>query len=128
MYPLQQLVIGVLVAGVHVDDQRDEVDVASGLLGDLIQGGAQPALARMQPGRVDQRQLIAGRRQDSQDAGAGGLRLGADDGDLLPQQPVEERRLAGAGPSNEGHEARAMRHQGTAPASCLELTTWAAFR
>ncbi len=108
--PLEQLMIGILIAGVRIDHHRHQVDIPASLFSHLVQGGAEPSLARVHTGGVDQRQLIVGRGRNPQDAGAGGLGLGADDGDLLPQQPIEERGFSGAGSSDQGDEARMKRH------------------
>ena len=62
------------------------------------------------PRRIDEHDLAAALHVlDGEDPVAGGLRLVGDDGDLLADDPVQERGLAGVGPADEGHVSRARR-------------------
>src|SRR5205085_2341920 len=45
--------------------------------------------------------------EDADDAVARRLRLGRDDGDLLPEDPVQERRLSCVWASDQGHDTKA---------------------
>ena len=60
---------------------------------------------RCRPGGVDQDQLGVGPVHDAAHHGARGLRLVGGDHDLLPDQRVGQRRLAGVGTADEAGEA-----------------------
>ena len=65
--------------------------------------------ARWSPGVSKKRELRPLAVPDAEDAGARGLRARRDDGDVLAQDAVEERRLADVGPADDGDEAGAER-------------------
>ena len=70
--------------------------------------GALQLVARIeQSGRVEHDHLRVVRRADADDAIARGLRLLADDGQLLADDAVEERGLAGVGLSDDGDDSGA---------------------
>ena len=71
----------------------------------------------VQPRGVDEDQLAARLGDDAADGVPGRLRLGRRDRDLLPDQRVGQRRLAGVGAPDEAGEP--ARHTGvTAPSPC----------
>ncbi len=93
------------MSGVH--DQQQDVDA-------LLRGGdfvhhlaAKRGVRVVQSGRVDEHNLAALLRHDALDAVSCGLRLGCDDGDLLADQVIEQRRFAGIGAADNGNEASA---------------------
>ena len=96
--------------GVGVDHQQDQV----GVLGPGPGGGdhrpVEPALGREDARRVDQQDLRVAVDRDAHQPGARGLRLGADDRDLLPDQRIDQRRLAGVGRADHRDEAAALGH------------------
>ena len=59
--------------------------------------------------RVDQVDLCITFGQHAHDTHACGLRLGADDGNFLPDQAVHQCRFTGVGRADNGNEARACR-------------------
>ncbi len=64
----------------------------------------------MHAGSVDENDLpgwaalLLGHVDDSQDAVARGLRLGADDGELFADERIQQRGLAGVGASEDADE------------------------
>ncbi len=58
--------------------------------------------------RVQQDDLVLVLGQHAQHLIARGLRLGAGDGDLLAEQPVQQRRFAHIGPTNDRDKTAAM--------------------
>ncbi len=69
----------------------------------------EPAAGLEDAGRVDQQDLGLALDRDAHQPGARGLRLGADDRDLLADQRVDQRRLARIGRADHGDEAAASR-------------------
>ena len=74
-----------------VDDQHGGVAVRNRFIDRLDHIFAQLGFRLMQTGRVDKDKLIVALRQDPRDTGAGGLRLGRNDRDLMTEQAVEDR-------------------------------------
>ena len=73
----------------------------SGLHHDLVQTGFGLVDSR----RIQKNDLAFGEVLDPEKAVAGGLGSVGDDGQLLAQETVEERRLAGIGPPDKGDKA-----------------------
>ena len=71
----------------------------------------EPALGREDAGRVDQQDLRLAGDRDAHQPGARGLRLGGDDRDLLPDQRIDQGRLAGIGRADHRDEAAALGHR-----------------
>jgi hypothetical protein len=67
-----------------------------------------PALAGMDARRVHEHRLHAALGTDAEQAVACGLRLGRGDGELLPDQAVQQRRLADVRPADNGDGAGAL--------------------
>ena len=67
----------------------------------------EPAVRREDARRVDQQDLRLALDRDAHQPGARGLRLGADDRDLLPDQRIDQGRLAGVGRAEHGDQAAA---------------------
>ena len=92
--------------GRGVDHQQDQV----GVLGPGPGGGdhrpVEPAARRENARRVDQQDLRVAVDRDAHQPRARGLRLGADDRDLLPDQRIDQGRLAGVGRADHRDEAR----------------------
>src|SRR3546814_10280663 len=61
-------------------------------------------------GRIDEQDLRVVLERDAHQPRACGLRLGADDRDLLADQCVDERRLAGIGSADDGDKAAGLGH------------------
>ena len=76
--------------------------------------GQSVILGAVQAGGVEEGDLRPGPVAHPQDAGAGGLRARGDDGDVLAQDAVEQRRLADVGPADDGHRPGAKRLLGLA--------------
>ena len=98
--------VGDLVAepalGIH--HQRDHV----GALGPVPRRGdhrpVEAAFGREDAGGIDQQYLRVTLDRDAEQAGARGLRLRADDRDLLADQAVDQRRLARVGRADDGDQ------------------------
>ena len=87
-----------------VDEVQDHVGIAQrmdrGGAHDLLQGDGGFEQSR----RVDEHGLGVAEGQDAGDALARGLRARAGDGELLADEPVEERRLADVRLADDGNE------------------------
>ena len=55
--------------------------------------------------------FLSGHVDDPQDAVAGGLRLGADDGQFLADQRIEQRGFAGVGTAQDADESGVKGHK-----------------
>ena len=90
---------------------RTQVGRAEGVGRVAHHGRVHPVLGLVDAGRVDERDLGAGPARHAEDALAGRLRLVRDDRDLLADEGVDERRLAGVGPADDGDlaDARSVR-------------------
>ncbi len=62
--------------------------------------------------------LLLGNVNDPQNAVARGLGLGADDGQLLADQGIQERGFAGVGTAQNADESGVKGHKGLSAASC----------
>src|SRR5262245_46999429 len=102
---------GVVVAEPREQVEQHERDVAvvPRLLGLAVQDRVQRARAVVQSRRVDEEQLRIGCVLDAEDAAARGLRLVADDRELLAEDRVHERRLPGVGSAEDRGDASPMR-------------------
>jgi hypothetical protein len=67
-----------------------------------------PAFARMDARRVHEYRLHAALGANAKQAVARGLWLGRGDGELLPDQAIEQRRLADVRPADDGDGAGAF--------------------
>ena len=94
------------------DAQPDDVDLGQGLAHDVVEPLAEQGARPVQPRGVDQDQLGVGPVDDPADRVPGRLRLSRRDRDLVADERVGERRLAGVGPSDEAGEAGAVGHAG----------------
>ena len=88
-----------------LDEEESEIRVGERLQCPLDHAGIQATLGGVEARRVEKRDLGIRPRDDPENTAAGGLRLGADDGEFLADQPVEERALAHVGPADDGDEA-----------------------
>ena len=91
------------------DAEHDDVDVGQGVADDVVEPLAQQALRLVQPRGVDEHDLAGRLVHHPADGVPGGLRAVADDADLLADQRVGQRRLAGVGAAHQGDEAAAVR-------------------
>ncbi len=82
--------------------------------GICMEGNAQTATRAKQAGRVDKDDLGVAFHADAADTGPGGLHLMRDDRDLGPNHPVQQRRFAGIGFTDEGNKSGAGRGAGVA--------------
>ena len=90
------------------DHEHHEVRVGQRRGGGAIHGAIERApLAEMQPGRIDERQLHARTIEHAEHAMPRGLRPRRDDGQLLADQRIEQRRLADVGTADQRGEAGA---------------------
>ena len=87
-----------------VDHERHDVGVGRRAPGGGDHRPVEAALGREQAGRVDEHDLRLALGQDAAHGRAGRLRLAGDDRDLLADERVDERRLAGVGRADEGDE------------------------
>jgi hypothetical protein len=103
-----QLVRDELVAPAHRlvgrHAEPDDVDLGPRLADDVVEPAAEQRAWLVQAGRVDDDELRGGPVQDSADRVPRGLRAARRDRDLLPDQRVGQRRLAGVGPPDEAGE------------------------
>ncbi len=90
-------------AGIHHED--DHVRIAQGFDRDIDHEFAQCRARIVNARRIHEHDLHVVARQDAQLAQTCGLRLGADDGDLLAQQRVHQRGLAHVRPPDHGDKA-----------------------
>ena len=97
-------------AGLGVDDQGDQVRVRRPRPGRRHHRPVEPPLRLEDAGRVEQQYLRLAGDGDAHQPGAGGLRLGADDRHLLPDQRIDQGRLARIGRADDGDEAAFLGH------------------
>ena len=102
--------VDVLVGGRHgaIHQPEHDVGVGKGLLRHVDHVLAQFVQRAVDAGRVEEEDLRVGLGDDAEDLVARGLRLGRDDGEFLPQQPVEQRGFARVGAADHGHVAAAV--------------------
>src|SRR5207248_5136734 len=89
---------------VRGDAQADHVDLAPGVPHEVVEPLPEQRARPVQTGRVDEDELRVRPVQYPADHVPGGLRLGRGDRDLLPDQRVGQRRLAGVRPADETGE------------------------
>jgi hypothetical protein len=100
---------------VRRDAQADHVDLAPGLLDQVVEPLAEQGTGAVQAGRVHQDQLGVGPVQHCPDDVPGGLRPGRRDRDLLSDDRVDQGRLAGVGPADDTREpGPEVTHSGSA--------------
>ncbi len=87
----------------RLDDQKHEIDVRDGLLHDADHIVAQLGARLMEARRVDENELRVPFRHDAADAVARGLRFIRDDGDLLPDEAVDQRGFADVRAAGDGY-------------------------
>ena len=87
-----------------VDEIEDDVGVGERGERGAAHGALERVLRIEQPGRVEQDHLHVAVGADADDAVAGGLRLGADDAELLADDAIEERGFSGVGFSGDGDD------------------------
>ena len=90
-----------------VDHQQDRVGVLGAGPGGRDHRPVEPAPRLEDAGRVDQQDLRGSVNRDAHQPRPRGLRLGADDRDLLADQRIDQGRLAGVGRADHGDEAGA---------------------
>ena len=88
-----------------VDEHGDHVHVLQGVERRDVELLAQRVDRLVQAGGVHQDHLHGGGVVDRADAMPGGLRRRGGDDDLLSDDGVDQRRLAGVGTADQGHEA-----------------------
>ena len=98
-----------------VDEQHDEVGVLGAAPGRSDHGAVEPATRLEDAGRVHEHDLRIVVDGNAADDRACRLHLVADDRDFRTDQPVEQRRLAGIGRTDQGYEtgmgrATGLRH------------------
>ena len=105
---------GVFHAGADFRGGVDDEEQAVGRFGAFPCGGdhgaVEAAVGLEDAGGVDEEELRFALDGDAHQAGAGGLRLGADDRDLLADKRVDEGRLARVGGADDGDEAAVLVH------------------
>lgn len=91
--------------GARVHHEQDHVGIAQRVYSYLDHESAQRRARVMNTWRVHKDDLLVRLGEDAQLAQAGGLRLGADNGELLAEDGVHQRGLAHVGPPDDGDEA-----------------------
>ena len=109
------LAIGDGDLGLGVDQVDDGVGVLGPAPGGADHGPVEPAARLEDAGRVDQHDLAVALHGHAAHRKAGGLDLLGDDGDLGPDQAVDQGRLAGVGRADHRGEA------GAGHSRCLAL-------
>ena len=89
----------------HVDDQPEHVDLADRVDRGVDHAHVHAVQRAMDARRIEEHDLRVGIVLHAEDARPRRLRLVGDDGELGPDEPVEQRRLAGVGPADERDEA-----------------------
>ncbi|MNU97351.1 hypothetical protein D3C71_874230 [compost metagenome] len=87
-----------------VDQQQDEIGILRAAPGGGDHGAVEPTARLEDAGRVHENDLRILVNGDAAHHGARRLNLVADDRDLGAHQPVDQRRLAGIGRADKGHE------------------------
>ena len=100
-------------AEVHgrIGNQRENIDAFERVLKIVHHLAAEHIFRLVDSWRIDQDDLRVVAIQDSLDAVASGLRLGRNDCDLAPHQSIQEGRLPGVGPADDGDETGFERHE-----------------
>ena len=110
LQPVEQVGDAALEAGAGVDHQSDQIGVLRAAPGGGDHRPVEAALGLENARRVGEQDLGLAVDGDAHQPGAGGLRLGGDDRDLLPDQGVDQGGLAGIGRADDGDGAEALRH------------------
>src|SRR5581483_11837657 len=105
---LQRIAIFRRELAPRLDHEGDHFALGEASMSRIEHPAIEQMLRLMETGRVDNDQLGIGIGADADDAATGGLRLGADDRDLMTDETVEQGGLADVGPAGEGQEAGAM--------------------
>ena len=93
--------------GRGIDHEHDPVGIVGAFPRGLDHRPVEPPRRRENAGRVDQQHLRVALDRDAHQPRARGLRLGADDRDLLPDQRIDQGRLARIGRAEHRDEAEA---------------------
>src|SRR6185436_411654 len=129
LQPVEQIGDDAVDAGHGVDHQGDQVCVLGAAPGGGDHRPVEPPFRLEDSGRVGEQYLGLAEEGDAHQPGAGGLRLGGDDRDLLPDQGVDQGRFAGIGGADHGDAAEAAGHDNcsrrakaaSVSASCLDV-------
>ena len=97
-------------AALAVNHQRDQIGAFRTAPGGRDHRAIEPAPGLEDARRIDQQDLCLALDRDAHQPGARGLRLGADDRHLLPDERVGEGRFARIGRADDGDEAAALAH------------------
>ena len=90
-----------------IDEQRDDVRFREAGAHVIHHPNVHLVQRLMNARRIQEGDLPARLIEDADDSIARSLRLGRDDGNLMPQDAVEKRRLAGVGTADQGNHAEA---------------------
>ena len=90
----------------RVDHEADDVDVADGVGGGVVEAFAEKRARLVDARRVDEDDLDVAPVEHPAHLRAGRLHLVGHDRDLGAEDPVEQRRFPDVGPPHEGGEAR----------------------
>src|SRR5690606_1176933 len=86
-----------------IDDEYHHIDIVQRLARRLVHHAIdRPRFVAMQAGGIDIDDLDVALGLDAEHAVARGLRLARGDADLLPEQVIEQRRLADIGTPDQG--------------------------
>ncbi len=101
---------GILVTEAQcLDHEYHHIRIQGRCRSGAVHGAVQrPAFLPVQSRCIDESNLRIRQVHQTQHTVARGLRLGRDDGELLPRQRIEQRGLADIGPADQGRETAAM--------------------
>ena len=93
----------------RVDDEQDGVDVVEGRVDRLLHALGERVDRTLEPGKVDERELVVGAVRDAEDPPARRVRDVRGDRDLLAAERVDERGLADVRAAGNGDETATSR-------------------
>lgn len=93
-------------ARVRVHDEQNEVDVPRRLLRRALHKRVQVGFRLIQPRRIRKDDLIVRLRENAQNPVPRRLRFGRNDGNLLPDQYVDERAFSRVRPADDRNDTR----------------------
>ena len=89
----------------RVEDNEHDVHVVEGCVDGRLHPVGERVHRPLEPGQIDEDELVVGAVRDSEDPAAGGVRHLRGDRDLVAAERIDERRLADVRPAGERDEA-----------------------
>ena len=113
-------------AALGINNKKDDISILRAAPGRLNHRAVQPAVRFKDTRRIDQHHLGFAVHGDAHQAHARRLRLGTDDGHLLADQCIHERRLSCIWSAHNCHESAFLRHffnlSSSAAAACVSAS------